>query len=174
MKDYMFAPGRTAYDRGVRDLFRRREETELIVTKQHESVSNRRVRIRRLDDFFLTINFNSDIDRPLRKVYIGTHGNDSGWMQIQFETVDVDGDGRAEANTTFEVLANIVDSTDAFEFEDDAKNDTTAVHIRGCLIGQDFARPFLEKLKEVLGNDVPVSAPKHYHVVHRLPNAGHM
>lgn len=173
MKDYMFAPGRTGYDRGVRDLFRRRAETELIITSQHELNPNRRVRIRRLKDMLLTVNFNGDIDRPLRKVFIGTHGNDSGWMQIQFDAVDVNGDNKVEANTTYEVLENI-DTTDAFHFEDAAKNDDTHVHIRGCLIGQDFARPFVELLKKVMGDEVPVSAPKHYHVVVRLPNAGHM
>lgn len=173
MKDYMFAPGRTGYDRGVRDLFRQRAETELIVTSEDPDNTSRRIRTKNLGQMFLTINFESDIERPLRKVFIGTHGNDSGWMQVQFEAVDIDGDNKVEANTTYEVLEDI-NLSDAFHFEDAAKNSDTHVHIRGCLIGQDYAQPFVELLKKVLGDDVPVSAPKHYHVINRLPNAGYM
>lgn len=171
MKDYMFAPGRTAYDRSVRDLFRNRPETELIITCQHPLDNTRRKRIKELGEMFLTVNFDSDIDRPLRKIFIGTHGNDSGWMQIQFGDIDLDGDGRSESNTTYEVLEEAA-TTNAFEFSDSSRDVNTKVHIRGCLIGQDFALPFLSKLKEVLGNEVPVSAPKHYHVTYRIRNAG--
>lgn len=38
-----------------------------------------------------------------------------------------------------------------------------AFHIKGCNIGK--ARPWLEKLREALGNHVRVSAPKHFHGV---------
>jgi hypothetical protein len=113
---------------------------------------------------FDTLNLDTDIDRPLRKVFIGTHGNDSGWMQIDL-------DHNPSTNTTFEVV-DFIAGSGAISLSDAARGPETHLHIRGCLIGQSYATPFLTKLKSALGNNVPLAAPRHFHAVFPLPNAG--
>jgi hypothetical protein len=45
------------------------------------------------------------------------------------------------------------------------------VHIKGCMIGA--AQPFVAKLKEALGNTVPVTAPRHFHGITSGPDGTH-
>jgi hypothetical protein len=152
--DYAFAPGTSDYDNMMKDLFNHRPNTALI----------NQAGISRVDQFIDHLETDAGVTRPLENIVIATHGNDGGWMEIQFANIDVDGDGVPEVNTTYEVV-EIADTSNVVEIPAIIQGAASHFHIKGCKIGQDFAIPFVTKIKAALGGVVPVTAPKHFHEV---------
>jgi hypothetical protein len=152
--DYAFAPGTTGYDNIMKDLFRRRPSTSLV----------NQAGVSRVDEFVTHLQTDGGVTRPVGNIIIASHGNDQGWMQIQFADIDINGDGVAEANTTYEVLVE-ADTTNVADIPANVRDANTKFHIKGCKIGQAYAAPFVQKVKAALGGNVPVSAPKHFHQV---------
>ncbi|TAK32860.1 MAG: hypothetical protein EPO28_17495 [Saprospiraceae bacterium] len=152
--DYAFAPGTTGYDNIMKDLFRRRPNTTLI----------NQAGVSRVDHLVNHLATNVGVTRPVGNILAASHGNDGGWMQIQFANIDTDGDGVPEVNTTYEVL-EIADNTNVADIPAPVLGAGTQFHIKGCKIGQAFAVPFVQKFKAALGGIVPVTAPKHFHEV---------
>lgn len=152
--DYAFAPGTTAYDNIMKDLFNQRPNTSLI----------NQAGITRVDQFIDHLETDAGVTRPVEDMFIASHGNDGGWLQIQFADIDADGDGNPDTNTTYEVL-EIADTTNVAEIPAIVRGAASQFHIKGCKIGQNYAIPFVEKIKATLGGVVPVTAPKHFHEV---------
>jgi hypothetical protein len=100
--------------------------------------------------------------KPTGDLLLGSHGNDTGWMEIDL-------DSAAERTVSYKVLK------EAFEdpvrrnrlrippsLYTDAQGNPVAIRvlIRGCRIGQ--ARKFVDGLKLLFGGQVPVVAAKHF------------
>ncbi len=163
--DYAFAPGRTGYDNIMKLLFRRRPDTSLID----------RNRVTRIDQYLNHLSTAASVALPVSDFIVASHGNDAGYMQIQLADIRLAGRRRAETITSFEVLEEAV-NTGVINIPSSLTNPRpvagvpAAFHIRGCKIGQ--AEPFVRKLKEALGGQVTVTAPKHFHQNQTIPRVG--
>ena len=132
-----------------------------------------------LDDLFN----DSAVTRPVGDLYIGTHANSDGFLLLQLFRGEVDALGDPYDFTDYEALdqamgpsrpAKIQDSLVGYQRATPPAQDpppTHSVHIKGCNIGRDRfspkpgkpVAPFLVRLKQVFGNNVNVTAPKHFH-----------
>lgn len=161
--DYAFAPGtirgrrlrNTPQDRRVRRMFRRRPITTLITRRRRRST---------VRQFIQHVSTHHSIPRPIDDLLVGAHANDQGSMFIPMFPGQ-------RGPTKFETLERTInDAARSIEIPDatigHAPGDpiTHFFHIKGCSIGQ--ARPFLVKLKEALGDNVNVTAPKHFHILY--------
>jgi len=169
--DFAFAPGRTGYDSLMRQLFTNRPNTQLVQGRT----------LRTIADFLNRLHTGPGITLPADDLCIVSHGNDRAWMQIHLDTTQ-------RVNTTFEAAdAAVTGHGDPFgtgvtagsvEIPNDVNHDSAgnlnamATNFRGCRIG--VSEPFVDKLKEALGNESPVTAPKHFHEVFQLGNIGMM
>ncbi|KAA9038476.1 hypothetical protein FW778_13010 [Ginsengibacter hankyongi] len=160
--DFAFAPGATGYDNIMRTMFTNRASTTLVNTTGVNSIK----------DFFNHLS--THVSPPLTNILIGTHGNESGWMNVQL-------DPAFDAHTTYEALEKaFAPPTRSCQLADniinprpvDSNNQPIdpSVFIRGCRIG--VMTPFIQKLKDVINGlsttDVGVAAPLFYHVVYSL------
>ncbi|WP_417361710.1 hypothetical protein [Galbibacter sp.] len=158
--DYAFAPGRTGQDNRVRNMFNRMDNTTLI--NRHSVTTVRQ--------FIQHLSSNGSVTRPIEDALNGAHANAQGFLFISmypgqqgptsFETLE---DTMSNSNRSIE----IPDATIGHAVGDPI---THSFHFKGCNIGK--AVPFLEKLKEALGGNVQVSAPKHFHFLSDQRNFG--
>lgn len=152
--DYGFAPGRTAQDGRVRELFSRRANTTVVTRRG-------RVVFRHLKAFVDNLDADPAITFPIGDVLLGAHANSEGQLFMPMF-------GRQRGPTTFETLQRTLDEGDkavaisdaAIAFSD-GDPITHSVHFKGCNLGK--AEPFVVKFKEALGDHVSVTAPKHFH-----------
>lgn len=155
--DYGFAPGRTEYDVDGSLLLSRIPNTVVIDLRGRRG-------IRDVKSFINHLSRSAGITKPVKDLIILTHGNSSGYMQI-----DLNKGGRS--NTTYEDLVDAVTNpSNSVQIPDSlhcpAGQPCTDpvrfnVHIRGCRIGK--AQPFVEKLKEAFSSPQSITAPKHFH-----------
>jgi hypothetical protein len=151
--DYGFAPGKTLQDGRARRLFTRRADTTLI---QRKNLST-------LKGFINRLNTAAGIARPVGDILLGSHANEEGFLFVnmfpgqrgatKFETLE---SCIANAARSIEIPNALIDYTPGDPV-------TAFFHIKGCNIG--MARPFLVKLREALGDNVTVTAPKHFHFI---------
>ena len=71
--DFAFAPGTTKYDRMMRKMYSYRQSTTLVNATGINSIK----------DFF--DHLAKTVVNPLTDILIGTHGNESGWMNVQLD-----------------------------------------------------------------------------------------
>ncbi|HEX8494996.1 MAG TPA: hypothetical protein VF658_19300 [Pyrinomonadaceae bacterium] len=150
--NYGFAPGGTPQDGRVRLLFARRPNTTLIAAQRGRTV---------VRQFIGHLNTSPAITRPVDDLLLGAHANDEGFL---FAPMFAGQNGA----TTFETLeATLADPNKSIVIPNPLIGFTAgdpithSFHIKGCNIGK--AAPFLTKLKEALGDNVNVTAPKHFH-----------
>jgi len=160
--DFAFAPGTTGYDSIMRTMFTNRASTTLVKATGVNSIK----------DFFNHLS--THVSPPLTNILIGTHGNESGWMNVQL-------DPAFDAHTTYEALEKAFDpSTRSCQLVDNIINPRPVdsnnqpidpfVFIRGCRIG--VMSPFIQKFKDVINGlsttDVGVGAPLFFHEVYKM------
>lgn len=160
--DYAFAPGATGYDRIMRTMYGYRASTTLVNQTGVNSIK----------DFF--DHLASAVSTPLTYILVGTHGNESGWMNVAL-------DASVDAHTTYEAMETVMTATprtcqlaDAIinPRPQDGSNQDIApfLYIRGCRIGA--MTPFIQKFKDVINGvsttSVSVSAPKFFHEVYEM------
>lgn len=172
--DYAFAPGTTGYDNSMKALLRLRPGTTLIDQQN----------VRSLSAFINHLNTASGVTRPVHHFIIASHGNDAGWMQMALAPIliDLNCDGVPETlvnDSRYEALVSAVSTgvlriPNALILPRPAGAGPAFFHIRGCKIGQPHAVPFVQKLKEALGGQVQVTAPKHFHLVTEIRGVGAM
>lgn len=136
-------------------MFQRRPQSTLIAQRNNRST---------VRQFINHVSTSAAIPRPIDDLLIGTHANDEGFLFIPmfpgqngatvFETLE---DAIADAAKSIA----IPDATIGHNAGDPI---THSFHIKGCNIGK--ARPILVKLKEALGDNVHVTAPKHFHMLY--------
>lgn len=149
--DYGFAPGSTAQDGRARNLFARRANTKLVSVKSL-------VTLRGFSAHLLTA---ASVTRPIDDALLGAHANSEGWIFIPMFPGQ-------KGPTNFETLEKTLATAARSVAIDDTVIGFTAgdpithsVHFKGCNIGK--APAFLTKFKEALGDNVNVTAPKHFH-----------
>jgi hypothetical protein len=140
-----------------------------------------------IDDLFT----DASVKKPVGDLYIGTHAGSDGYLFVRLFRGQVDANGSPSDVTEYEVLdqalgpanhARIPDSLVGYQRGTPPAADpppTHSVHIKGCNIGRDRflptpaqpVAPFLTRLKQVFGDSVNVTAPKHFHGL--LPEDNH-
>lgn len=141
--DYGFAPGVTRWENVMREMLRRRRNTNGVPLVGPESI----------EDFFRYLrreNFTAD------DLVLGSHATNEGILFLDLDAVTSD------QPATYEVLEQ-VESSRTIEIPAGVRKSTTRVHIKGCRIGADECRPYLALLKKALDNPVQVTAPKFFH-----------
>src|SRR6185312_16432868 len=83
--DFAFAPGATKYDGIMRKMYGFRPSTTVV----------NKTGVNSIKDFFDDLS--KTVTTPLTNILIGTHGNETGWMNVQL-------DPAFDAHTTFEAL----------------------------------------------------------------------
>jgi hypothetical protein len=141
--------------------------------------------------FFDDLFTDASVIKPVDDLYIGTHAGSDGFLFVRLFRGQVDVRGDPTDVTDYEVLdqamgpsrpGRIIDSVVGYQRGTPPAPDpppTHSVHIKGCNIGrQRFLpgtgkppAPFLVRLKQVLGSNVNVTAPKHFHGL--LPETNH-
>ncbi|TXH71696.1 MAG: hypothetical protein E6Q88_07560 [Lysobacteraceae bacterium] len=156
-RDIAFVPGNTPYEQNMRGLMVDRPDTALF---QHPQVNA-------LREFIGALSGSAAILQPIRSILISSHANPEGLLYMPLSTYAV-------AHITYEDLEAAVRngslriSQQALEprpHDRGGQPIPARVLIRGCRIGN--ATVYMRKLKEAFGNQIPVIAPKHFHVVAR-------
>jgi hypothetical protein len=153
--DFGFAPApkKDQHSADLRSMFELRANTRLIkVARGITSVRG----------FIQHLSTASSVARPVGDLLLGMHANDEGELKIPLFA------GQGGDWAKFEALETslsdpkksiaIPDATIGFTAGDPI---THALHLKGCNIG--LAPKFLVKLKEALGGNVNVTAPKFFH-----------
>ena len=122
----------------------------------------------------------SSVTKPVDDLYLGTHAGGDGFLFCTLFRGQVNVLGDPTDVTDFEVLdqamkparpAKIPDSLVGYTRATPDPPPTHSVHIKGCNIGRDRFHitagqpkaPFLTKMKQAFGDNVKVTAPKHFH-----------
>lgn len=161
--NYAFAPGRTSQDQRARDLFRRHAATTILGRGAPSSVPQASRRAISVEQYVDLLSDQSSL--PADVIFIGTHG-DKGYMHIPF--ANVSGNSAPEL-ATYDTVAQ-ADDSNLCNIAANVRNTDTAVRIRGCNVGQD--QVYTSKVKDALGGQVSVSAPKHFHLIGGISNCG--
>jgi len=156
--DYAFIPGRSLYEKLMRQLFKDRVDTQLVDARGVLTVAQ----------FIDHLETTAAITKPVGDLFITAHGNDRAWIQIDL-------DDQREKVTTYEVVENAVTSRSVQLPQDlnhnpDGSLASVTINFRGCRIG--VSEPFVDKLKEAFGGDSSVTAPKHFHNVYGQSGVG--
>lgn len=112
------------------------------------------------------------IKRPVRNLLVASHASERGTLSIDLFP------GMPSETVTYEMLERAISDSSASiripagVFRRDPGDPTSpAVHIKACSIGKSL--PFMHKLKEALGDEVQVSAPKYIYAITRpIPGIG--
>jgi len=150
--DYGFAPGTSAYEGYLRQMLTARTNTTLISKKGLSSVA----------DFLGELVAQSV---TVDDLVPGSHASDEGQLFLAVDstttTLPVDYEGLQNVNTSQSI--NIPAAI---------RGANTSLHFKGCRIGSDDAKPFLELLKQALDNPDTVTAPKYFHCLYSVTSVG--
>ncbi|WP_251805252.1 hypothetical protein [Antarcticibacterium sp. W02-3] len=167
--DYHYTQDRAEDRDSFTPAFRSRPNTELIVTKQETPGSSKRVRVIRIDQLFDCLENDTDIAKPADTIFMVSHGAARGWLGLHL--ADVDDDNKDESSILYETLEAAL-AKGLVKIGPNTVGPNTKVHLVACNVGSDRTIPYLVKLKEVFGNQVPVSASKHLYVCRTINSAG--
>jgi hypothetical protein len=157
-RDYAFVPGSSPFDRRMAGLMDHRPQTIRIDDPLVDSLSG----------FVRVLGHNPAITAPIRNLVVASHANPEGFLFLKLSMLD-------PAQVTYEdleaaVRARSLNVDPALLQPRPQDSAGTAIPaqflVRGCRIGTTPA--YLRKLKEALGNTIPVIAPKHFHIVAQL------
>lgn len=144
--DQGFAPGQTAWEIRMRDVFNRRINTR----------ASRLVGAESIQDFFRDLHSSNVVADDL---LVGSHASNEG---VLFLDLDARHSGDV---STYEVLDEVA-SAGTIEIPIGIRKPSTRFHVKGCRIGSDDCRPYLVLLKRALGNRSPVTAPRFFHALY--------
>jgi hypothetical protein len=176
--DYGFDPTRDDYNALVRQMFALRPGTTLLNPKDLVTLKGLMAKL-------VALPLGS---KPIGDVLLGGHANSSGDMYLNMfpdQRRKVNGKYKDDP-TTFEVLERaLLDPAHPLELPDALIGFTPgdvvthAVRFKGCNLGKDRSdttrlpiNPFLDRLKQVLGGHVVVTAPKHFHYMYPAISLG--
>lgn len=151
--DHGFAPGLTNFDLQYRNLLANRATTTLDTTAYPPPV-----RVKTVAAFWTHLK--ATAAKPIGDVLLISHGNETGDMALKLI-----GTGRTDYEELLRIQATQADA-DAVKLPDELRQSSPGmpplprkIHIRGCLVGQDTK--YMNRLQDVLGNKVAVTAPLH-------------
>lgn len=123
-----------------------------------------------LTNFIAALSRNPVVQSPIRDLIIASHANPEGLLFIGLNILE-------PKHITFETLETAVRSRSLHVDSallrprpqiSGGVDLPPSFHIRGCRIGA--APVYLRKLKEALGDEIAVTAPKHFHFAWQQPN----
>jgi hypothetical protein len=160
--DYAYAPGITPYDTEMLAMLSHLPDTTIVRYTQARTVTN-------LIEY---LNALPAASKPIGKVIISSHGNESGYMNVWLVEEET-ASGPRLRNTNFDYLlyaeANNLGRMDAGL----QAPPPGELWIKGCKIGK--AVPVLQKLRQVLGGSPVISAPKMFQNIVPVPSGtGHI
>jgi hypothetical protein len=85
----------------------------------------------------------------------GSHASDEGFLFLAL-------DPTTAVPIVYESLEQ-VDASGSIQIPASIQGASVDVHVKGCRIGSDDAKPFMKLLKQALGNPQSVTAPKYFH-----------
>lgn len=155
-KDYAFANPAPSddYERGVIKYVGLRPQSQIL---SGPSVNT-------LVSFISALKTDERVTHPIRNLIIASHASSSGLLKLPLQVgsaqVITFEDLQALSATALAISPTLMDPRPV-----DAKgnNIPPMLHIKGCNIGNDIARPLLLLLKKSLGNNIGVTAPKFFH-----------
>jgi hypothetical protein len=156
--DFAFAPGEESRLKMLQQLLRDRTDGGALDTTLIESTG-----VTTIAEFIRNVDTSQTL--PTGDLVLGSHGNDTGWMEIDL-------DAAADRVVSYKVLKEAWDDVarrnrlrippDMYTKADGTRA-PVRVLIKGCRIGQ--APKFVDGLKLLFGGQVPVVAPKHFFAV---------
>jgi hypothetical protein len=156
MADFGFGTGNDGFNRLGRQYVEARPDTRVLFTRRMNSV----------EDFVDRLENDADIEAPIGNLYVVSHANEEGWLQIRLDDVR-----RPFGGTNYEVAEEAEQSgsvdldTCLFEPADGGPTLRRFLRIVGCNVGK--AEPFVNKLSDAFGPHVRVRAPRHLNVIVR-------
>jgi hypothetical protein len=159
--DYAFVPGTSPFDLKMAGVLDNRPRTIRIKDPLVDS----------LKGFIAALSKNRAITAPIRDVIIASHANPEGFLFMKLDLLGAGEITYEDLEAAVKAKSLVIDSAWLEPRPRDAS--ATAIParflVRGCRIGTPFPKlkdqhPYLTKLKQALGNKVPVFAPKHFHV----------
>jgi hypothetical protein len=168
--DYAFVPGArvekpSAFDLRMADVVDHRPRTVHLKTQTS------------LRQYIAAFGKGDELTKPIRHIMIASHATAEGFLFMKLDMFD-------PADISYEDLEAAVKSKSLLINPDwleprPRDSSQTAIPaqflVRGCRIGMPFKKlpdnyPFLTKLKEALGNKIPVVAPRHFHIAGQHSN----
>lgn len=153
-RDYAFVPGTSAFDLSMASLMDNRPKTIRISDALVDSLTS----------FIAALARNAAMTAPIRHLIISSHANPEGHLFMKLSLAGAAQITYEDLEAAVQARSLLVDSA----LLQPRPHDTNGAAIpatfliRGCRIGT--APVYLRKLKEALGNAVPVIAPKHFHI----------
>ena len=144
--DYAFVPGVTDYEKLLKRVMQSRTNTTLINT----------VGIATIADFLQSLVTNS---QQAENLILGAHANDETFA-IAFDSTTQP--PNPSNGRDYEMLL-AVDAAGTIHIPAAVRTPTTNCYIKGCDVGADSTKPFLELLKKCLDNPQQLNAPKFFH-----------
>lgn len=156
MTDYGFGTGNDGFNRLGRRYVEALPQTRVLFRRRMNSV----------EDFVDRLENDNNIEPPIGNLYLISHANEEGWLQIRLDEVR-----RRFRGTNYEVAEEAEQNASVdldeflFEPEDGGPAESRFLRIVGCNVGK--AEPFVDKLSDAFGPHVRVRAPKHLNVIAR-------
>ncbi len=161
-RDYAFAPGRTNFDRRMREVLQFRHQTIVIQGPL----------INTLSDFIRALGTSPRITNPIRNLIIASHSNPEGQLQMDLAVgvsgfISYEDLENARASGIINIKPILLEPRPKVQ---GGQPELAALQVKGCRIGK--TKPFLLALKNALGGGLLVKAPKHFHLgaIHHRPN----
>src|SRR5664279_5616978 len=111
----------------------------------------------------------SAVGVPADDLIAGSHGSAEGQLQIRLDLKTPTTDPNKPPITVYEDL-EAVNTSGTIRIPPEIKSPNTSFRLAGCLIGSDECLPFLQLLKQALGNPKNVSAPRYIHAFNTAPD----
>jgi hypothetical protein len=162
--DYAFAPGVESRLKMLQQLLRDRTDGTAALDTTLIEVAG----VTTVAEFIRHVDTTGTL--PVSDIVLGSHGNDTGWLEIDIDTV-------APRAVNYKVLKEAWDDiTRRNRLRIPADMYTTAngqrapvrVLIKGCRVGQ--ATKFVDGVKMLFGGALPVIAPRHFYAVRPIIN----
>jgi hypothetical protein len=158
-RDYAFVPGTTPFDKRMAGVMDHRTETIRIDDPLVVGLS----------DFIRALARDPKVTAPIRHLIVVSHANPEGLLFLKLGMLDPAEVTYEDLEAAVKAKSLIVDPKLLEPRPQDASKAPipAAFLVRGCRIGT--APAYLQKLKEALGNTMPVIAPKHFHIAAENP-----
>ncbi len=152
-RDYAFVPGDTAFDKAMREVMPLRPQTTLLTSPGN------------LSDFINALSSSKEITHPIRHLLVASHANDEGHLFLALDFATAKDISYEDLEIARDRKSIRIDPELLNPRPDNGTPIPAAFHIKGCRIGHDGNKPFLEILKNALDGARLVTAPKHFHLV---------
>ena len=152
--DYGFCPGITPFDIKIADMLAARANTTLIKRSQAKNI----------EKFVDFLNTDTSVTRPVQDILLGAHGTAKGQLSVQFTDTKIQ--NIIWDKTPYNPVLLFADAQGLGKLATGTVQTGSNFHVKGCTIGQN--KPYVDRLKKILGGNVTLTAPKLFQQITRL------